>query len=166
MKHVWWLELRRGKGNGWGMVSVNCKVFKKGVWFPFSCCTVKPSTTRCTVTWLLYEYWVVQPVGCLPPRKSCMANTSFMPHWIACVITKVCLRRGRIETKSGHCEIKLGTEEAKSKMQRDSKSTEHYSRLDEHWCPLVAEMRTIFKTENWKKIVVVLQFGAYRLFMW
>jgi len=37
-------------GNGRGMVSVNCKVFRKGVWFPFSCCIVKPSTLRCTVT--------------------------------------------------------------------------------------------------------------------
>jgi hypothetical protein len=40
-------------------------------------------------------------------------------------------------------------------------NTEHYSRLDEHWCPLVAEMRKIFKPENLeKKVMVVIQFGA------
>jgi hypothetical protein len=36
-------------------------------------------------------------------------------------------------------------------MQLDSRSTEHHSRFDEHWCPIVAEMRKIFKPENWNK---------------
>ena len=51
-------------------------------------------------------------------------------------------------------------------MQRDSESTEHYSRLDEHWRPAVEEMRKIFKLENWKNLVIVLQSGAYWMFIW
>lgn len=50
-------------------------------------------------------------------------------------------------------------------MQRDSKIIEQHSRLDEHWCLIVAEMSTIFKPENWKKLMVVLQFGAHLMFM-
>ena len=51
-------------------------------------------------------------------------------------------------------------------MQRDSESTEHYSRLDEHWCPFVAEMRAIFKPENWKINCSSTVYGAYRMFIW
>jgi len=43
-----------GMGGEWLVLIARC--FRKGVWFPFSCCIVKPSTMRCTVTWPLCEY--------------------------------------------------------------------------------------------------------------
>jgi hypothetical protein len=48
--------ISRKRGMGEDSVVLIARCFRKGVWLPFYCCIVKPSTLRCVVIWPLYEY--------------------------------------------------------------------------------------------------------------